>query len=354
VRGGPGGLKPRSGGLPPGMVERAAERTVYGVREILRTVRTLLEGTYSGIWVEGEIGGFKVHQSGHRYFELREAGGVLPAVMWRGVAEATRARPADGVRFRCLGTLTVWEGGGKFQMVVQRVEEAGAGDIAARIEALKKKLQAEGLTAPERKRPLPWIPRSIGIVTSLSGAALRDVIKVLSRRVPVPIVVAHCAVQGDDAPAAIVAALRRIASRSGIDVVILTRGGGGAQDLAAFNEEIVARAVAACPAPVVTAVGHEVDVTVVDFVSDLRAATPSEAAERVAPTREDVAERLRWACDRAAVAARKLLGPAAQTIDGSLDRAHRGVRACIGSQRRDIERLHGRLQAAHPRCRLAE
>lgn len=345
------------------------------MREIVRAARALLEGNYSGVWVEGEIGSLRVHHSsGHRYFELREPGCVLPAVMWRSVAAAARAVLEDGKRFRCLGSLTIWEGGGKFQIVVQRLEEAGAGDIAARIEALKRKLQAEGLTAPERKRPLPWIPRGVGVVTSVSGAAVRDVLKVLSRRVPVEVVVAHCAVQGDHAPASIIGALGRVAARPGIDVVIVTRGGGSAQDLMAYNDEAVARAVAACPVPVVTAVGHEVDVTVVDLLSDLRAATPSEAAERVAPTVADVTDRLRWARDRSLRAVRtrmtaegralallraklpstdEMLGPPRQMLDDAMDRSHHAVAGAVERRRRRTETLGRRLAAAHPRWRLA-
>ena len=298
-------LGPRPGGSP-------ASPRVYRLLELLREVRGALEGTYRAIRVEGEVAGLKIHHtSGHRYFELREPGAVLPCVMWRGTAEATRAPLAEGRRVRCRGTLTIWEGGGRFQMIVQSVEEAGAGDIAARIEELKRKLRAEGLTAPERKRPPPEFPRRIGVVTSTTGAALRDVLKVLVRRVPVPVVVSGCAVQGEGAAASIVAALERVGRCPDVDVVIVTRGGGGAQDLMAFNEEVVARAVAACPVPVITAVGHEIDVTVVDLVSDLRAATPSEAAERVVPTRTAVAERFGWAVERGRRALRaRLVGEA--------------------------------------------
>jgi exodeoxyribonuclease VII large subunit len=348
---------------------------VYKLIDLLREVRRLLEGTYAAVQVEGEVAGLKVHHaSGHRYFELRDPGCVLPCVMWRGVAAVDKPPLADGRRVRCRGNLTVWEGAGRFQMIVQHVEPAGAGDIAARIEELKRRLQAEGLMAPERKRPLPPLPRGVGVVTSPDGAALRDVLKVLSRRVPVPVVVASCAVQGAEAPASIVAALERIARRPGIDVVIVTRGGGSAQDLMAYNEEAVARAVAACPLPVITAVGHEVDVTVVDFVSDLRAATPSEAAERAVPTREAVADRLRWAVDRAHRALRarlqhegrlvdrlrarlpppeRIVGSPRQALDDALDRAGRALGGQLERRRRGLEELRRRLAAAHPRWRLA-
>jgi len=363
--------------LPPSRPDGApAGARVYKLLELLREARRLLEGTFQGVLVEGEVVGLKIHPtSGHRYFELREPGAVLPCAMWRGPAEATRAPLAEGKRVRCRGTLTVWEGGGRFQMIVQLVEPAGAGDLAARLEELKRKLRAEGLTAPERKRPLPEFPRGIGVVTSAAGAALRDVLKVLARRVPVPVVVAPCAVQGDEASASIVAALARIGRRPGIDVVILTRGGGSAQDLMAFNEEAVARAVAACPVPVITAVGHEIDVTVVDLVGDLRAATPSEAAERAAPTRTAAGERLGWAVERSRRALRarlvaesraverlgarlpraeRLVDPPRQALDEALDRARVAVGERLEGRRRVLEELRRRLAGAHPRWRLAQ
>ena len=347
---------------------------VYRLPELLRAVRRMLEGTYHEIWVEGEVAGFKLHTSGHRYFDLRDPGATLSCVMWRGTAQRTSPPLADGRRVRCRGTLTIWEGGGRFQMTVQLVEPAGAGDIAARIEELKRKLQQEGLTAPERKRPLPRIPQKLGVVTSLAGAALRDVLKVLARRVPVPVIVADCKVQGEGAPASIVAALERVARRPGIDAIIVTRGGGSAQDLMAFNDEAVARALAACPVPVITAVGHEVDVTVADLVADLRAATPSEAAERAVPTRADVADRLRWSVTRGRRALRDrlvaesralerfegrlpspdgLLGPPRQDLDEALERGRRALDGTLEHRRRRLEDLRRRLAAAHPGARLA-
>lgn len=351
---------------------------VWRIAELLRQVRRQLEGDYRGIWVEGEVVGLKRHAtSGHRYFELQDPGAKLPCVMWRSAAGAptNAAALAEGKRVRCRGHLTLWEGGGRFQMIVDRVEPAGAGDIAARIEELKRKLQAEGLTATERKRPLPEVPRGVGVVTSPAGAALHDVLKVLARRVPVPVVVAPCAVQGEEAAASVAAALERLGRRPGLDVVIVTRGGGSAQDLMAFNTEVVARAVAACPVPVITAVGHEVDVTVVDLVSDLRAATPSEAAERAVPTVAAVAERLAWAVGRSVRAVRqrltvegrgldrlrsrlpraeRLVGPPAQALDGTLERGRRAVEERVAQRRRVLEVLRRRLAAAHPRWRLAQ
>ena len=354
------------------------EPRVWRIAELLRRVRRQLEGDYHGIWVEGEVVGLKVHPtSGHRYFELRDPDARLPCVMWRSAARIPAASAAlvEGQRVRCRGHLTLWEGGGRFQMIVERVEPGGAGDLAARIEDLKRRLQAEGLTATERKRPLPLVPRAVGVVTSPAGAALHDVLKVLARRVPVPVVLSPCAVQGEEAAASIAAALERIGRRPGIDVVILTRGGGSAQDLMAFNTEVVARAVAASPVPVISAVGHEIDVTVVDLVSDLRAATPSEAAERAVPTVAAVAERLAWAVGRSARALRqrltaegraldrlqarlpaadRILGPPAQTLDGTLERAHRALAERLERRRRTLEGLRRRLAAAHPRWRLAQ
>jgi exodeoxyribonuclease VII large subunit len=348
---------------------------VHAVGEIVRAARWVLEGVFPSVRVEGEVTGLKVHPaSGHCYFELREPGAVLQVVMWRGQARFARRVLVEGRRIRCAGRLTVWEGGGRFQMVAQRAEPAGEGDQAARIEALKLRLQEEGLTAPERKRAVPEWPRGIGVVTSLAGAALQDVLKVLARRVPVPVVVAHCAVQGTEAPASIAAALGRIGGRADVDVVILTRGGGSAQDLMPFNEESVARAVAACPRPVITAVGHEVDFTVVDLVGDLRAATPSEAAERAVPTREAAARRLDGAhlrlrrgvraildarahrLERAAAAlppAARLVDPVRQRLDAAVDRAARSLGRRLQAEFRRLEACRARLLSAHPRWRLA-
>lgn len=257
---------------------------VYRVAELSRRLRLKMEG-WGEVWVEGELSDVRRAASGHVYFTLHDGTeqSQLSGVMFRGDARFARARMVQGERVRVLGTLSLFEPRGSFQILTRVALTAGDGDRRAALEKLRRKLAAEGLFAPERKRLLPRFPRVVGLVTSREGAALHDVVRVASGRAPVRLVLAHCTVQGADAPAAIVAALRRVARVPGLDVVIVTRGGGASEDLSAFDDEAVARAIAACPVPVVSGVGHDVDETIADLVADVRAATPSNAAERVVP-----------------------------------------------------------------------
>ncbi len=269
------------------------ERT-YSVLELNGAVRHLLETKYSGVWIEAEVTEVTRARSGHVYFTLADPGGKaqLSAVLWKGPAMryGSRVKPGQGVR--CHGRLTLYEVRGSYQLVADRIEEAGAG-VKARILAERKaKLEKEGLFDKERKRPLPAFPNCVGVVTSRDGAAFQDIIKVAGRRFPLRIVLAHAMVQGESAPLEIVRALGLLARNDDIDVVILGRGGGSSEDLDAFNDEDVVRAIAQHPQPVVSAVGHEIDVTLSDLAADLRAATPSEAAEIVVPDSEALKERL--------------------------------------------------------------
>lgn len=266
----------------------------YTVAELNRDVRVLLEGAFGGICLEAEVVESKRAVSGHVYFSLSDPGGGarLGAVMWRGQATRYGSRLQVGKAVRCFGRVTLYEPRGSYQMVVDRIEEAGAGTHAQLLAELKERLRKEGLFGVERKRPLPRYPRCVGVVTSGTGAAFKDIVKVASRRFPVRIVLSHAQVQGDGAPAAIVNGLRRIAAVKEVEVVILGRGGGGTEDLDAFNTEAVVRQVASHPTPVVSAVGHEIDTTLTDLVADRRAATPSEAAELVVPDGVALAERL--------------------------------------------------------------
>jgi len=272
---------------PPKVNERDPEkRKVFTVTQITRHIKDCIERGIGAIWVEGELSNFRAFQSGHCYFTLKDDGTQLPAVMWRMEAERLRFVPQDGTKILAFGRISVYETRGQYQMIVERMEPLGLGDLAAAFEQLKQKLGAEGLFNPERKRPLPLYPRRIGIVTSPSGAAIQDLMKVIFARWPAEILLAGVRVQGEGAAgeiAAAIAMMNRIRPSERPDVLIVGRGGGSMEDLWAFNEERVARAIAASKIPVISAVGHEVDFTIADFVADVRAATPSHAGELVVP-----------------------------------------------------------------------
>ncbi|HEY8375897.1 MAG TPA: exodeoxyribonuclease VII large subunit, partial [Nannocystis sp.] len=258
---------------------------VYAVSELVNRAHRCVEQHFPPLWVEGEITNLRLVGSGHAYFTLRDSHAVLPVAMWRSALARLRYRLADGQTFRVYGRLGIYAAQGKFQLYAERAEPAGLGARMLQFEQLKAKLAAEGLFARERKRPLPAWPRIVGVVTSATGAAIHDILEVARHRCPVRILLSPAQVQGDDAPFSLIRALQRLQRRPGVDVIILGRGGGASEDLWAFNDEALARAVAACPVPVVSAVGHEVDITICDFVADVRAATPSHAAELVVPDR---------------------------------------------------------------------
>jgi exodeoxyribonuclease VII large subunit len=276
---------------------RPLERRIYSVSELTAGIRGVLETSFGEIWVEGEISNCKIWNSGHMYFTLKDgaAQGIaqIRGVMFRTSLRYLRFKPADGLHVVARGQLSVYEPKGEYQLACEHMEPKGLGALQLAFEQLKKTLQAEGLFEPTRKRALPSLPRRIGVVTSLDGAALRDILKVLKRRAPnASVLVRPARVQGEDAVADVVTALRQIGKAPGVDVVIVARGGGSIEDLWAFNEEKVARAIAACPVPVVAGVGHETDVTIADFVADLRAPTPSAAAEMVVAAKDDFCARI--------------------------------------------------------------
>ncbi len=271
-----------------------ADSKILSVSELTRRIRTTLEKNIGLVWVEGEISNLLYHPSGHVYFTLKDAQSQLSAVMFRGDAAKLLFRMKDGMQVQGYGRITVYEKRGNYQIILEKVQPAGLGNLQAAFEALKKKLEAEGLFDPDRKRPLPAFPQTVGVVTSPSGAAIRDFCRVLHRRFPgVRIIVAPARVQGDGAAREIVAAidLLNIAEAGGlhaqIDVIAIIRGGGSLEDLWAFNEEIVARAVARSKIPTISGIGHEVDFSICDFVADVRAATPSAAAEMLIRPRAD-------------------------------------------------------------------
>ena len=272
------------------------EPRVFSVSEITRSVRTVLENEIGTVWVEGEVSNYRKQASGHQYFTLKDAQAQLACVWFaRGGVRLRQVALADGMQVQVRGALTVYEARGQYQLNVQLVQAGGAGLLQAKFEALKRKLEAEGLFDPARKRALPPFPQVIGIVTSPTGAALRDMLHVLARRAPwVRVVVCPARVQGDGAAeeiAAGIATLNGLRERR-VEVIVVARGGGSVEDLWAFNEEVVARAVAASARPVVSAVGHEIDFTIADFAADLRAPTPSAAAELIAPDGAELSRRL--------------------------------------------------------------
>jgi len=270
------------------------ERHVYSVSQLTAGIRSAIEDRFGQIWLEGEISNCKVwNTTGHMYFTLKDEGAQIKAVMFRTQVRYLRFKPEDGLHVVARGRLGVYEPKGEYQIVCEHMEPHGLGALQLAFDQLKKKLAAQGLFDPARKRPLPALPRRIGIVTSLDGAALRDILKVLRRRAPnASVLIRPARVQGEDAAPDIATGIRMIARVPGVDVIIVGRGGGSIEDLWAFNEERVAKAIAASPVPVVSAVGHETDVTIADFVADLRAPTPSAAAEMVVAAKQEFCNRI--------------------------------------------------------------
>ncbi|MDA8203512.1 MAG: exodeoxyribonuclease VII large subunit [Chloroflexi bacterium] len=321
---------------------------IWSVADVTRAVRDLLraEPAFRDLWIEGEVGQVTVSAAGHCYFTLRDARSQVACVFFRTQRMTSPFEVRTGLRVVAHGRLDVYDAGGAYQLYVESVQPAGFGDLALRFEALKARLAAEGLFDAAKRRPVPPSPHLIGVATSASGAVLHDIRHVLGRRWPlVRAVLAACQVQGDAAPPTIVAALRRLAEwrdpETGAppDVILLARGGGSLEDLWAFNDERVVRAVAASPIPVVAGVGHETDVTLVDFAADVRAPTPSAAAELVVPSRAEAAAALRAARTRlAAGAMRSVAGP----------------RAVLAGERRALERAHPLAIVAGERMRAGD
>lgn len=301
------------------------------VSELTGQIKQLLERRFGDVWVEGEISNFKRHSSGHWYFTLKDAGAQVRCASFKNANRSIRFRPEDGLAVRVRGRVSVYEPRGDYQILVSSMEPVGLGALQLAFEQLKARLAADGLFAEERKRPIPVVPRRVGIVTSPTGAALQDMLRVLRRRnAAVSVLLAPARVQGEGAVAEIATAIRRLSDSGLVDVMIVGRGGGSLEDLWAFNDERVARAIAASSVPVISAVGHETDVTIADFVADLRAPTPSAAAELVASASEE----LRTAIDRrvreAAAAIRyRLLDARSDLRDIIASRALNGVPAQV-------------------------
>jgi exodeoxyribonuclease VII large subunit len=309
------------------------------VSAIVAFLREVLEANelFSDLWVVGEVSGYTRSQAGHRYLALRDANASLRTVLFRDTMPGLQLK--DGDRVLAHGRLSIYVPRGELQFVCDFVRPEGVGIIAAKTDELKARLEGEGLFAPERKRPLPRFPRTIGVVTSPAGAALQDIRNVLGRRWPLAtLLVAPASVQGPEAPAEIATALRALGREPGVDVIIVARGGGARETLEAFNTEAVARAVFASPVPVVSGVGHEIDTTICDLVADVRAPTPSAAAERAAPDIGELHRAIALVERAAASAAREQLGRAAARVDATIRRVERG-RPDLAARRRELERL---------------
>jgi exodeoxyribonuclease VII large subunit len=333
-------------------VPGASAQSAVPVSVLTATAKDLLEGAFLPLWVRGEVCDFKAHRNGHWYFCLRDHSAQIRCVVWGRDQRGIPAPPDDGMEITALGQVTLYAARGDLQLSVKAMEAAGDGLWRKALEQSRARLEEEGLLAPERKRPLPRFPRRVAVVTSPSGAALHDIVAVARRRwAAVEIVVVPAKVQGDGAPEELCAAIER-AGRFAPDVVIVGRGGGGREDLWAFNDERVARAVALCPVPTVSAVGHEIDVTLCDLVADVRAATPSAAAEAVVPVGADVAADVR----RLAVGLRHAMALRLADADDERRRLADALarRAGRGVERREarVRELAGRLHALSPLATL--
>ncbi len=307
------------------------EEEPLGVSELVGLLQRSLETDFADVLVLGELSSFSTPASGHRYFTLADEGAAIDCVMWRSDAGRLAFRPEPGDEVVCRGRISIYPKQGRMQLYVSAMRPVGEGAAARALEALKRKLAAEGLFDEERKRALPFLPDAIGVVTSPTGAAVHDILTTLHRRFPhLRVVISPAAVQGAEAPQGLVEALALLAKHGGIDVAIIGRGGGASEDLAAFNDEGVVRAVADFPLPIVSAVGHEVDVSLCDLAADLRAATPTAAAEAVVPVHADLVDE----------------------VDGLGQRLGSGMRRYLENKRHHVAGIGGRLR--DPTARVAE
>lgn len=356
---------------------------IFTVTQLTREIRALLEGHLGSVWVEGEISNHRLQSSGHQYFTLKDADAQVSCVFFRGAAARSGARLQDGAHVLAQGEISVYEPRGQYQMVVKQVKLRGKGSLQEQFEALKRKLHAEGLFDAERKQSIPQFPKVVAIVTSPTGAAVRDMLNILARRAPwLRILIFPVRVQGQGAEHEMVRALEVLAHAEDYDLprpdtIVIARGGGSLEDLWCFNEEVLAHAVAACPLPVVSAVGHEIDFTIADFVADLRAPTPSAAAELIAP---DTSELLRHFA-AAAQTLRSRVGTllahhqqvieltakgimsqtlaryfqqAEQEVDEMETRLREAARSQIQARTDEVTQRQHLLTASHPRVRLTE
>jgi exodeoxyribonuclease VII large subunit len=331
----------------------ASAGSAISVSALTETVKAVVEGAFIPLWVRGEISDLKVHRNGHWYFCLRDLSSQLRCVVWASDQIAIPAIPDEGMQVAVLGQLGVYAARGEMRFTVRRIEAEGDGLWRKALETSRRRLEAVGLLAPGRKRALPRHPRRIAVVTSVNGAALRDIVAVVRRRAPgVQLVVSHAAVQGAGAPLELCAALDSVARWGDADLVIIGRGGGSREDLWAFNDERVARAVAACPVPTISAVGHEIDITLCDLVADLRAPTPSAAAEAAVASREEIALALGAEYRRLAAAMAAQLDEPRQRLEWGARALSGAAAAHVATRKTTLGALAGRLHALSPLATL--
>ncbi len=367
--------------------EPQTSRRIWPVRELVGQVRELVERKYADVWVEGEISNFRPAPSGHVYFTLKDADAQLPVVLFRRQAILLRFRPEDGLHVLVRGRVSVYEQRGQMQLVAETIEPVGAGSLQLAFEQLKEKLKAEGLFDADRKQPLPAFPRTVGVITSPTGAVIQDFLNIVSRRNSgLNVLICPVSVQGDSAPAEIETAIVQlnapslansgVSDSNRVDVIVLARGGGSLEDLAAFNSERVARAIAGSGLPVVSAIGHETDFTIADFVADLRAPTPSAAAELITEAQHNIEERVssqihrldravrfqllqarqrltRVPVSRAEARLSTLLHRSAQRLDDLAFRLEAALTAQLRQRQSDVARLTAVVLHHNPRQGLA-
>ncbi len=338
------------------------ELRVWTVTQVNRAVRTLLEDTIESLWITGEVANWTRARSGHCYFTLKDEQAQLRCAMFKSEADKLPVDPEDGTTVRAIGGLTLYEARGEYQFVVRRLEAEGAEGLWRQaFEKLRSKLEAEGLFAPERKRPLPKFPEAVGVVTSLAGAAHADILTVVRRRAPwTRVILRGARVQGEGAGKEVAAAIAALGNSGLVDVMIVGRGGGSLEDLWAFNEEVVARAIIACPVPVISAVGHEVDVTISDLVADFRAPTPSAGAEAAVKDGEGLSEALEVTRTRMSGALRAIAFRRREVLDVRLSQLRRSGVGLIRPRREVVNQAGDRMEtaiqklSASKRTRLSE
>lgn len=342
---------------PPASADEApgsAPESAIAVHTLTSAAKDLIEGAFPPLWVRGEVSDFKAHRNGHWYFALRDAQAQVKCVIWSSAAKRIPAPPDDGMQVLAYGQMTVWPVRGDLQFSVRALEAEGDGLWRKALERTRLSLEKDGLLEPARKRALPAFPRRIAVITSLDGAAMHDIITVArARSADVEIVMVAAKVQGDGAPESLVAAIEQVSRWRDADALIIGRGGGAREDLWAFNDERVARALAACPIPTISAVGHEVDVTICDLVADVRAATPSAAAELAVPSRRDVIARVESLGNRLVTAARRREERALASLSQVQKRLGLAATRIVERRRSRVESLAGQLHALSPLRTLA-
>ena len=333
----------------PSKSPRREGEPVWSVTEVNRAVRDLIEGSLGPFWITGEVSGLLLHRSGHAYMTLKDADSQLRVCYFGGVTTCRKLGIADGMRIEALGKLTVYTVRGEYQFTVKELRPAGTGDLARRFEELKKRLAAEGLFDPARKKPIPVLPETIAVVSSPTGAALRDFLQVIGRRFGrVHLRIVPCRVQGVGAEREITAAVEFLNRTRAADVIVVTRGGGSIEDLWAFNDETLARTIAASRIPVISAVGHEIDFTICDFVADLRAPTPSAAAELVISAAEELTRRLDHAESRLTAIPKLALAEENRRLDRLKNRLATLPGTILAEARRQLETLAGSFVFTRP------